>query len=534
MSNHPLRRRSRTRSRLVTTLAAAAALTLGLSACQSAVDAQGGGGSGGSGGGGEPQSGGVLQVGTTSDLVPAGLFTNSSQTTDTLVGQVYDSLIDFPIDSLEPQPRLATAWETSPDGLTLTVDLRDDVTFHDGSDFTSEDVQFSIETWADPKWTVQFQRTAAAVTGFDTTDPHQVVLTFERPISNVLDLFDVMPIIDEESFDADATGESYVGTGPFVFDSWTPGSKITLERNDDYWDGAPYLDGVQINIVPDAQSVVSQLRSGQLDLILGTNNRDAESLGEAGGFSVYPFEGSERHTYVGTNVTNPVLKDVRVRKAIALAVDKQRIVDEVYRGVGSPISLPWPEYSPAYDAEKNATYSRDVEAAKKLVAEVGDIPTLPLEYSTALANHEAIAQIVQGNLAEIGIEVTLQPNEQPDHVEKLIGGTFPGLWILDHAYAQYTPSTLAVTAYPFNADKNASNFVDDTYKTDAVAAWELTDPAGPEAVAAYAKLSDDLLANLFLIELSTTYFQAVTSTAVQDFTWTKRSEPTLAKTWLAQ
>lgn len=524
MSTHP--------RRFLAVLAVLLAVALSvLSGCESAVDNEKESSAGDSAG--EPQSGGVLQVGTTSDLVPAGLFTNSSQTTDTLVGQVYDSLIDYPIDSLEAQPRLATAWETSDDGLSLTVDLRDDVTFHDGADFTSKDVEFSIRTWADPKWTVQFQRTAAAVTGFDTSDPHQIVLSFDQPISNVLDLFDVMPIVSEASFDQEATGDSYVGTGPFVFKSWTPGSKIVLERNDDYWDGAPYLDGVQINVVPDAQSVVSQLRAGQLDLILGTNNRDAESLGDAGGFTVYPFTGSERQTYVGTNVTNPALADVRVRQAIALVVDKERIVDEVYRGVGTPISLPWPEYSPAYDAERNATYSRDVDAAKALMKDVGEIPTLPLEYSTALANHEAIAQIVQANLEEIGIEVKLQPNEQPDHIEKLINGTFPGLWILDHAYAQYTPSTLAVTAYPFNADKNSSNFVDDTYKTDAVAAWQQADPASDEAVAAYAKVSDDLLDNLFLIELSTTTFQAVTGDDVQDFTWTKRSEPTLAKTWLA-
>jgi peptide/nickel transport system substrate-binding protein len=528
MSTHSTRFRN---ARLLRVLAAAAALTLGLSACSSAVDEQSGG-SGGSGGG-DPKSGGVLQVGTTSDLVPAGLFTNSSQTTDTLIGQVYDSLIDYPLDSLDPQPRLATSWETSADGLSTTLNLRDDVTFHDGSDFTSDDVAYSIKTWADPKWTVQFQRTAAAVTGFDTSDPHKIVLTFAKPISNLFDLFDVMPIVDDATFDTEATGQSYNGTGPFKFDSWTPGSKIVLERNDDYWDGAPYLDGVQINIVPDAQTVVSQLRSGQLDLILGTNNRDAESLGDAGGFEVYPFEGSDRQTYVGTNVNNPALADVRVRKAIALAVDKDRIVDEVYRGVGKPISLPWPEYSPAYDEEKNETYSRDVEAAKALVKEVGDIPTLPLEYSTALANHEAIAQIVQENLAEVGIKVELQPNEQPDQIAKLIGGTFPGLWILDHAYAQYTPSTLAVTAYPFNADKNSSNFVDPTYKADAVSAWEQIDPSNADAVEAYGKLSDDLLDNLFLIELATTYFQAVTGDNVHDFTWTKRSEPVLAKTWLA-
>ena len=404
--------------------------------------------------------------------------------------------------------------------------------FHDGKDFTSKDVETSIKTWADPKWTVQFQRTAAAITGFDTSDPHRIVLTAEHPLSNLVDLFDVMPIIDGDTIGDLETGKAYNGTGPFTFVSWKPQSEVKFERNDDYWDGAPKLAGVDVKIVPDAQSLVSQLRSGQLDVIQGAGNRDLESLAKTGDYKAIPFKGSERQTYVGTNVTNPVLKDVRVRQAIAYAVDRDRIVKDVYRGVGYPISLPWPEYSPAYDAAKNATYKRDPAKAKALVAKIGTIPTLPLEYSTANPNNEAIAQIVQSNLADVGIKVELVPNENATHIEHLINGEFKALWILDHAYAQYTPSTLAVTAYPFNADKNSSNFDNAKYKSDAETAWELPSADSKDAVAAYAKVSDDLLENLFLIEMSTTYFEAGTASYVKDLAWTKRSELTFAKTTL--
>lgn len=515
---------SRPRRRL-TAAASVLAATLALAGCSSAVDQQGSGGTGG-----EPTSGGVIKVGTTVDLVPAAVFTNSNDTINLLIGQVYDSLVDYPVDSLDPEPRLATSWTTAPDGRSLTLELRDDVTFHSGRDFTSKDVEFSIKTWADPKWTVQFQRTAAAITGFDTSDPHRIVLRFAHPMSNVLDLLDVMPVVDKETFDD--TGKSYVGTGPYTFKSWTPQSKLVFERNEDYWDGAPKPEGVEVRIVPDAQSLVSQLRSGQLDVIQGASNRDIETLGRSGDIDTFAFKGSERQTYVGTNVTNPALKDVRLRRAIALAVDRERIVEEVYRGTGYPIALPWPEYSPAFDEERNTDFTRDVAKAKALVAEVGNVPTLPLEFSTANPNNEAIAQIVQSDLAEAGIKVELQPNENATHIERLIGGKFTALWVLDHAYAQYTPSTLAVTAYPFNADKNASNFDDEKYRTYANAAWKVADGASPEAKAAYDGLNDVLLDQLFLIEMTTTYFLAANSADVEGITWSKRSELGFGDAWL--
>jgi peptide/nickel transport system substrate-binding protein len=284
--------------------------------------------------------------------------------------------------------------------------------------------------------------------------------------------------------------------------------------------------------VPDAQSLVSQMRSGQLDVLLGASYRDMETLSKGGNFEAVPFEGSERQFYIGTNVESSAMKDVRLREAIAYAIDRERIVNDVFRGVGYPIVLPWPSYSPAYDESANDTFKQDLDKARALVEEVGNVPTLPLEYSTANPNYEAIAQIVQSDLAAVGIKTELQPNEHAEHIEKLIGAKFEALWILDHAYAQYTPSTLAVTAYPFNADHNSSNFVSDDYKEHANAAWELPDGNSKDAVAAYADINKDLLENLFLIESNITYMQAELSADVEGFAWTKRSEPLLRGVWL--
>lgn len=513
------------------TLAALAAVALVATGCRSAVGEQRSDGGVPS----EPTDGGTLRIGATTDLVPTSVFTNSSDGMDTTVGLVYDSLVDYPPKRLDPEPSLATSWRLAEDGRSMTLQLRDDVTFHNGREFTSEDVEFSIKTWADPKWTVQFQRTAEAVTGFDTSKPHEITLEFAHPLGNIVDLLDTVPIIDRTSMDELESGEDFVGTGPFTFDSWTPNSQITYGRNEDYWrEGRPYLDGVELNIVSDPQALVSQLRAGQLDGVFGASSRDVETLEESGMSESLIFKGAEQQVYVGANVTNPVLEDIRLRRAIAYAIDRERIVDDVYRGKGYAINLPWPTYSPAYDEKLNSTYEYDPDKARELVEAVGDVPTLPLGYSSDNPDWEATAQIVQSNLEDVGIPVELGPVDHAQFIKQLIGAEFEGLWILDHSYAQYTPSTISVSAYPFNADANASRFSSDDYKQDAEAAWKIADGTSAEAERAYDRVSEDLLDNLFLIEMATHYRELATSHDVHGVTWTKRGEPVFTNAFLEE
>jgi len=526
---HPTRARRPAPLTAVKALAPVLALSL-LASCASAVGESKGAGAG-------PTAGGTLKVGVTTDLVPASAFTNSSAVGNALIGNVYDSLIDYPLTSLKPKPKLATSWKFSDGGKKLTLQLRDDVTFHDGRPFTSKDVAFSIKTWADPQWTVQLQRTAAAITGFDTSKPHAITLTFAHPLSNVLDLLDMVPIIDSKTLDQLREGKAFVGTGPFKFKSWSPGSKLELVRNDDYWGGKPHLDGVEIDVVPDPQSLVSELRSGQIDEAIGLTGRDVSTLSKDDAYTVTAEDGAESQVYVGANVNNPALSDVRLRQAIAYALDRKRIIDEVYRGYGTPGDLPWPDYSPAYDEKANQEYAYDPAKAKKLVAEVKaegkQIPTLPLVYASNEANYDATAQIVQEDLAEIGIKVQLEPTEQAEVVKDLIGGGFKGLWILGHSYAQYTPSTLAVSAYPFNADNNTSHYINKGYQAAADGAWQQSAEKAMQP-SSYAALNEQLLDGLFLMEIGVLTPQHVTSASVHDVGLSKRGEPDYARTYLTE
>ncbi|GAA4486818.1 ABC transporter substrate-binding protein [Rhodococcus olei] len=512
-------------------LVAAAVLGTGLlGACSSAVEER----KAGAAATATPVRGGTLKAAITSDVLPATFLTNTDGST-TVIGLAYDSLIRYPNDRVQPEPRLATAWQLAGDGRSLTLDLREGVTFHSGRPFTSRDAEFSIRTYADPKWTAQLRSTAAAITGYDTSDPHRLVLTFAHPLGNIFDLLDTVPILDSESIDKLAAGEAFVGTGPFRLTSRVPNTSLTFERNDGYWiPERPYLDRVEVSVIQDAKALLSSLKSGQVQLVHGLNYRDVEVLGKTAGYQAIPMEGAELQVYLGTNVTHPALADVRVRQAIAYALDRDRIVTEVFRGSGYPVNLPWPKSSPAYDEARNASYGLDPAKAKQIIAQSGvAVPNLPLTYQAGNPFYEAAAQIVQANLADVGIATTLDPQEGATFVKQLIGAQFPALWLTFHSWAQYVPSTLTVSAYPFNARKNASRFDSPDYVRAADAAWQVPDGTSPEAVAAYRTVSTELLDNLFLIEIGVILNQLASASAVHDVGWTKRSEIQLTDTYLA-
>ncbi|MGO3327236.1 ABC transporter substrate-binding protein [Gordonia sp. (in: high G+C Gram-positive bacteria)] len=522
MSRHP-------RLRSVCALVLTVATVVGLTACRSAVDAQ----QASSTATGPVRNGGELRVGVLGDISPSKfLQIGTGGPNGHVVANVFDTLVTYPPESSKPRPSLATSWTTAPDGRSLTLDLREGVTCHNGKPFTSQDVKESILAYLGGPWTPQFKRTAAAITGYDVSDPHRVTLRFAHPLSNIFDLLDSAPIIDGDTLDELKAGRTFNGTGPFRFASWTPNSTVRLVRNDHYWAGAPPLDAVTLVESTDPKSLYTRLRTGQLDVAEELTPQDQQLATERYGFTDVELTGAESQVYVGVNVANPALADPRVRRAIALAVDRDRIIGDVYRGSGYPVNLPWPKTSPAYDESANHTYRRDVEKAKALLRDVGPIPPIDLDYTSTGTAFRVVAEIVQSNLRDIGITVNLVPNEETVQAKKLIGSQFPGLWVLQHAFAQFTPSTLAVSAYPFNAAKNSSNYVSGEYASAAQAAWTATDPTSPEAVAAYRRLDKAWLDDLFIVEIGVVLTRITAAPDVRDIGWDHRVQLHFADTSL--
>ncbi len=507
-------------------------LALGTSACESAVARQRGAATAAPRTDGAVPQGGTLRVGIDQDLSPKAFLQIGQALNGGVLANVYDTLIRYSRDGLTVTPSLATAWSLAPDGLSLALDLRPDATFHDGRPFVSRDVEESIKAYLGGPWTPQFKRTAAAITQFDTEDPHRVVLHFAHPLSNIFDLLDSAPILDAATLPELKEGKTFNGTGPFRFGSWQPKQSLTLDRNDHYWGGAPALEHISYQVVGDSHALYTRLLTGQVDLADGLTPHDQQLAVQRNGFQQVDLVGAESQEYVGINVKNPALSDIRLRQAIAYSIDRERIVHDVLRGSAYAANVAWPRWSPAYDEADNRTYRRDVPKARALVQQIGNVPELTLDYAS-VGDQRVIAEIVQSNLADAGIPVRLVANDSAQQSDKLIGGKFEGLWILEHGFAQFTPSTLAVSAYPFNAAKNSSNYSDPDYTAAAEAAWRTPDGTSAQAIAAYRRLSEVLLRDLFLVEIGIRISQVAVAPRVGSVDWGKRNELRFAKTYLA-
>ncbi|HAF72688.1 MAG TPA: ABC transporter substrate-binding protein, partial [Corynebacterium variabile] len=183
--------------------------------------------------------------------------------------------------------------------------------------------------------------------------------------------------------------------------------------------------------------------------------RDPEALEGNDLFRVLDRTGVDGNIYTGLNTRHPGLTDGRVRQAIGSAIDRDRILEEVFRGRERTTSLPWTTYSPAYDEVANEHYTRDTDRARQLLAEAGGaetIPEVPVSYTAGSDSEQNIAQFIAANLDEIGLRTRLDPQENAVMIDRLRGGTFDGLRVLGHSFAQYTPSTLSASAFLFNSD----------------------------------------------------------------------------------
>ena len=499
-----------------------------LSGCTSAVTARK------DAAGGERVDGGIVKVGSLVDYRPGSIYSGGTPPAATITGLVFETLTRYDKDDLSPQPVLATSWDVSEDGKTVALELRDGVRFSSGEELTSADVEASLKNYADPAHTGQLARNAQQITEYEIRDDKNLTLHLGERINNLFDLFDRVPIIQQDAIDEFNTGTAFEGTGAFTFDKWTPGTSIEFSRNEEYWRGPATIDGVELVVTPNEQTLTSQVRSGQLDLVDAINPRDAEAFSSNPLYNVVDKKGAENLVYLGFNVHAPGLDDKRIRQAIAYALDRQRILEEVYQGRGEESSLPWSEYSPAFDREKNDHFDRDLDKARALLAEAGPIPKQTLTYPSNSLHYQNVAQIIETNLREVGIDVALEPAEQTDVSTRLTQGKFSSMWLLEHSFGQFNPSTLVTSAFPFNSKKNASNFLDESYDSHVVQSWRNGDPTGPEARNAYEKLNNDLLDHVFLTDLVAPELPVLYGSNVHGVDWRKRGELDLSRAYFTR
>lgn len=322
---------------------------------------------------------------------------------------VFDTLV-APDENLEMQPALAESWEVSDDQLTWTFDLRDGVTFHDGSEFTSEDVVYSYRRIIDEQLANAWK--FAAITDIAAPDDDTVVITVAQPTPNLLSNlggFKGMAIVQQENVESGDITTAPIGTGPFSVTGYSSGDRITLAANPDYWGGAPELGGVEFRFISEPATALAALRAGDIhwtDVVPPQQVSELES-DDTVEIGLTP---SSDYWYLALNEAREPWSDVRVRQALAYAIDRDAIVQAVSYGTAALNQLAIPEQSVWYTAYDE--YSTDLDTAQALLDEAGFTGgTLDLLATSDYPETVTAAQIIASNLEPLGIDVEIR---QPD------------------------------------------------------------------------------------------------------------------------
>ena len=347
------------------------------------------------------------------------------QTVQTL-GLVYDTLIDSGPEG-ELEPGLATEWEVGDDGRTVTLQLRDGVTFHDGADFTAEDAKATLERVISPDTGSVVASNLGNVEAVEAPDDTTLVISLSRPDTSLLNVLTQTgtSILDTADIESKSVGRTVNGTGPFRWESWKQGQQVTLTANEDYWGEGPTLQTVELRVIPDETSILSGMRAGSFDLGIVTDPSVANQVGDEDAQVL--SQPTLSYHVLQLNAQRGPLDDVRVRQAIACAIDREQVVQQAYFGEGE---VTGPITSPAfeYDATEGLPCDPpDLDTAQSLLDEAGegdgftlDAIVMTGEYATA----SNIAQSLQGQLQEIGVTLELQQQETNVYVDNWLSANY--------------------------------------------------------------------------------------------------------------
>jgi len=303
---------------------------------------------------------------------------------------------------------LAESYEVSEDGLTYTFKIRPGVKFHNGGDLTVEDIQYSFDRLMGKNGGEKMSNSFDNVASTEAPDANTFVIKLKEPNSNFLySLTARQSAILPKSNDG-KHNENPIGTGPFAYVKYSPGTNLELKKNENYWkEGLPYLNKVTFTFQSDDQAAIMSLMANEVDLTSVPWQRVSEVEGN---FNL-SHQNNNSSLIVTFNETKAPFDNVKVRQAINYAISKSDIIDSVFAGYAVPLGS---NMSPAMGAYQKKgledTYKRDVEKAKALLAEAGYPKGFKTKITVSSHNdiYSNIAQIVAANLKEIGIDVEIE------------------------------------------------------------------------------------------------------------------------------
>ncbi|PSK87535.1 peptide/nickel transport system substrate-binding protein/oligopeptide transport system substrate-binding protein [Limimaricola soesokkakensis] len=345
-----------------------------------------------------------------------------------MIKSIFDGLMDYIPGTTELRPGLAESYEISEDGLTYTFKLRDGVTFHNGREMTAEDVKYSLDRVTDPETQSPGAGFFGAIEGYDAAasgeaeglsgvkviDDQTIEITLTRPDATFLHVMalNFASVVPQEAVEAAGGdfGKEPVGTGAFKLGEWTIGQRLVFEKFEDHWrEGVPYLDQITFEVGQEPIVALLRLQNGEVDVpgdgippakFVEVMNDPAQAE--------RVVEGGQLHTgYITMNTQMPPFDDVKVRQAVNMAINKDRII-QIINGRAVPANQPLPPSMPGY-TENYEGYQYDIEAAKALLAEAGHPDGFETELFVMNTDpNPRIAQAIQQDLKQIGIDASIQ------------------------------------------------------------------------------------------------------------------------------
>ncbi|MFC0216979.1 peptide/nickel transport system substrate-binding protein [Pseudochelatococcus lubricantis] len=350
-------------------------------------------------------------------------------------GKTTEGLLAYDFD-LNPRPQLATEWSVSEDGLRYTFKLREGVKWHDGKPFTSADVAYSINTLKEVH--PRGRNTFLNLVEVQTPDPLTAILVLSKPAPYLISALNATesPIVPKHLYEGTKAAENPVnlapvGTGPYKFKEWVRASHIIYERNPDYWDKPkPYLDRIVVRFIPDAAGRAIAIETGEIDLAPNT----PISLSDLSRLEGLPHIGIEKNgnqynngiSRIEFNLERPFFKDVRVRRAIAHALDREVFKNTVAYGYGNVIPGPIsPNLTRWFDPDLK-TYPLDPDTANKLLDEAGFArggdgvrQRLTIDYVPSGEIYKRGADYIKQALAPLGLDVTVRSQDFATYTKRI-------------------------------------------------------------------------------------------------------------------
>lgn len=366
----------------------------------------------------------TLEIAT--DQSPVGLDPHvaTSFATQLVTSTVYEGLTAIDPE-LRVVPALAASWTVSDDGRTYRFQLRPGAVFHNGRKVAPADVAASIARVRDAKTGSPYASRFAAVTSAEPDGDDAVRIVLEQPSAPFLAQLATLAIVPAEA--VAELARRPVGTGPFRFKEWAPDTYIALDRNPAYWDaGKPPLAGLKFNIVPEAATRQLGLQSGAYRMLPSLDAASAAALANQSRVRVLQTQ-DLAYSVIGLNTSRPPFDKPEVREAVNLALDRQQVVDAAYFGKGVPAGPLSPALADwALPNSDFPCYRTDPAQARALLQQAG--LTLPLRITLnvlgSLQQVVDVAQVVQAQLGQAGIEVALNVQEQGRFIQDWRAGNF--------------------------------------------------------------------------------------------------------------